>query len=106
MAIGLGASFVRGSFSILSCSLKAALQHKGEAFIEVIRLASDSTVARGSTKASVTCTGAIFPQRARRHRGTGADDADELREILGGTDRPAQRAVRARILPDVEISCG
>src|ERR1700722_2315930 len=106
MAIGLGASFVRGSFSILSCSLKEGLQHKGEAFIEVIRLASHSTVAGARPRLRLRVRAQYCPQRARRHRGTGADDANELREILGGTDRPAQRAVRARTLPDVEISCG
>jgi hypothetical protein len=34
----------------LSRSLKAALQHRGAAFIDVIRLASHSTVCAGSTK--------------------------------------------------------
>jgi hypothetical protein len=54
MAIGLGASFVGAASPstrrTLSRSLKAALQQKRAAFIDVSRLASHSTVALGSTK--------------------------------------------------------
>jgi hypothetical protein len=64
-AIRARSNVVGGSFSSdkarLEPLIKAAFQHKGAAFIDVIRLASRSTTALARPRASITWTGAILP---------------------------------------------
>jgi hypothetical protein len=63
------ASVVRDSFSSDKAQLepltKAAFQHKGAAFIDVIRLTSHSTTALARPRASTTCTGAFSGAKRR-----------------------------------------